>query len=272
MMNEKPRIYIVSGGAGTSAEQVVNTVLAQFPDSRLPVVTISNVRYPSQLENAIQQAQTCGGLIVHTLVDSHLRAEMTRQAAAAGVPAIDLMAGLIEQISQLTGQSPLEQPGLYRKLNKPYYDRVAAIEYAMAHDDGKNPGEWSQADVLLLGVSRSGKTPLSLYLSVLGWKAANLPLVPQINLPDELEQMDRSRVIGLKIEAGQLLLHRRQRQRHLGAPGLTDYTNPERVADELDYAYKIYQRLGCKVLDVTDKPIESSADEVIRIVSRLGVI
>lgn len=272
MMNEKPKITIVSGGAGASAEQVVNTVLAQFPASRLPVVTFSNVRYPSQLENAVQQAQACGGIIVHTLVDSQLRAEMTQRAAEAGVPAIDLMGGLIEQITQLSGQAPLEQPGFYRKLNKPYYDRVAAMEYAMAHDDGKNPAEWRQADVLLLGVSRSGKTPLSLYLSVLGWKAANLPLVPQISLPDELEQMDRSRVIGLKIDAGQLLLHRQQRQRHLGAPGPTDYTHPGRVADELEYANKIYQRLGCTVLDVTDKPIESSADDVIRIVARLGVI
>jgi hypothetical protein len=185
-------------------------------------------------------------------------------AASLKIPAIDLMGDLIAKIVQMTGEKPLEQPGLYRKLNKTYYDRVAAIEFTMKHDDGKDPSGWVNADLLLLGVSRSGKTPLSLYLSMLGWKIANLPLVPGLILPAELEQMDRQHVVGLKIEAGLLLLHRQERQRHLGVPGLSDYTSPAKVESELDFAQEVFQRLGCMVIDVTDKPIESSAEELIR--------
>jgi [pyruvate, water dikinase]-phosphate phosphotransferase / [pyruvate, water dikinase] kinase len=268
----KPTLFIVSGGVGASAEQVVHTVLAQFANETpgaplMEVVTLPNLRYPAQLAEAVERARACGGIIVHTLVDSDLRRQVVEMAATAGVPAVDLMGDLIGHISRISGQPPLGQPGLYRRLNRAYYDRVGAMEYAMAHDDGKQPEGWSQADVLLLGVSRSGKTPLSLYLSVLGWKAANQPLVPGLELPTELDLVDPQRIIGLRIDAGQLLLHRQQRQKRLGAPGPSRYTQPEELVSELDYANQVYRRLGCSVLDVTDKPIETSADEVIRLLT-----
>ena len=266
--SDQQTIFIVSGGVGASAEQVVHTVLAQFPPDVVRVVTLPNVRYVGQLKDAILRAQTHHGLIVYTLVDSTLHAEMEQLAAEAGVPIVDLMGELMDHIQQLTGQKPLQQPGLYRQLNKTYYDRVAAIEFTMAHDDGKDPTGWFQADLLLLGVSRSGKTPLSLYLSMLGWKIANMPLVPGLILPEELKRVEQQRRIGIKIDAGQLLLHRQERQRNLGAPGITDYTNPAKVEAELAYAQEVYLRLGCTVLDVTDKPIESSADELIRLMTK----
>jgi len=253
---------------GASAEQVVHTVLAQFPPDIVSVITLPNVRYIEQLQEAVLYAQANQGLIVYTLVDSTLHMEMERLLEEAGIPAVDLMGELMDSIQHLTGQMPFQQPGLYRQLNKPYYDRVAAIEFTMAHDDGKDPAGWNKADLLLLGVSRCGKTPLSLYLSMLGWKMANMPLVPGLTLPNELGQVDRQRTIGIKIDAGLLLLHRQERQRHLGAPGMSDYTNPEKVEAELTYAQEVYLSLGCTVLDVTDKPIESSADELIRLMTK----
>jgi regulator of PEP synthase PpsR (kinase-PPPase family) len=260
-------ILIVSGGAGTSGEQLVNTVLAQFPEANVRVVIIPHVRSEEQLTEVLQRAKSSQAILVHTLVNADLRRQLVELAEDQGVTAIDLMGSLMDELTQVLGQAPLGQPGLYRQLHQPYFDRVAAIDYSMAHDDGKNPQTWHEAEVLLAGVSRAGKTPLSLYLAVLGWKVANVPIVPGLELAPELYRLDPQRVIGLTIEPGQLLQHRQQRQRQLGVPGLSDYTNPRKIFAELEFAEEIFHRGGFSVIDVTDKPIESSADEVIRLVS-----
>ena len=260
-------ILIVSGGAGASGEQVVHTVLAQFPHSRVQVAKIPNIRFVEQVDEVISRAQASGATVVHTLVDENLRAYLLQQAAAQKVIAIDLMGTLIDRLEDMLEQKPAGQPGLYRQLNKAYFDRVAAIEYTMAHDDGKSPDTWNQAEIVLAGVSRAGKTPLSLYLSVLGWKVANVPLVPGLELARQFSELDPQRVFGLQVEAGQLLAFRQQRQQRLGVSGPSDYVDPEKVLEELDYAKKIFKRGGFTVIDVTDKPIESCADEVIRLMN-----
>lgn len=261
-------ILIVSGGSGASGEQLAHTVLAQFPGSRVQVVTIPNLRFENHIDDVIERAQASGATVIYTLVDAMLRHYLTAQAQIRGVAAIDVMGALIERLEQVLGRPPAGQPGLYRQLNKAYFDRVAAIEYTMAHDDGKNPDGWAQAEIVLAGVSRAGKTPLSLYLSVLGWKVANVPLVPGLALAPQLFQLDPQRVFGLKVDAGQLLAHRQQRQQRLGVSGPSDYVQPEIVLEELEYAMQIFKRGGFKMIDVTDKPIESCADEVIRLMTR----
>lgn len=263
-----PPIFIVSGGAGASGEQLVHTVLAQFPEVRMKVVTLGNVRFTEQVEAAVEQAAAANGLIVHTLVDSALRDQLLQAAARRGLTAVDLMGPLITFVSQVTGQLPLGQPGRYRLLHQDYFRRVSAIEYSMAHDDGQDAQAWNSADIVLAGVSRSGKTPLSMYLSVLGWKAANTPLVPGIDPPPQLFEIPPHRVIGLDIEPGQLVAYRRQRQARLGAPGPSAYTDPRSVYEEVEYARQLFRRGGFSSIDVTDKPIESSADEVIRLITR----
>ncbi len=258
-------IYILSGGAGVSGEQMVQTVLAQFPGQQVRVLLRPHLRELSQIISIVDEARQNEGTIVHTLVDSHLRQGLIETANQYEVCAIDLMGPLINRLSDIFQQSPLEQPGLYRKLNREYYERVAAIDFAMSHDDGKNPQDWASSDMLLLGVSRSGKTPTSLYLAVLGWKTANYPLVPGIEPPKELFCLDPKRVIGLHINAGQLLLHRQQRQKNLGTVGISAYSNPQIVQEEVDSACDFYRSHHIPVVDVTDKPIESCADEIIRL-------
>jgi [pyruvate, water dikinase]-phosphate phosphotransferase / [pyruvate, water dikinase] kinase len=266
-MPDAHTIFIVSGGAGASGEQLVNTILAQFPDSFVQVVIISNVRFESQIKEAVERAGAINATLVHTLVDEELRDCLTNLAAQRGVEAYDLMGPLLVHLMTVLGQAPAGQPGLYRKLNQAYFDRVGAIEYTLAHDDGQKPETWPQAEIVLTGVSRSGKTPLSLYLSVLGWRVANIPLVIGLALPDEFFRLDRHRVIGLKIEAGQLLAFRRQRQQRLGVSGISDYTDPDKLFEELEYADKIFRRCGFRIVDVTDKPIETCADEIVRLMS-----
>ncbi|NLG71598.1 MAG: kinase/pyrophosphorylase [Chloroflexi bacterium] len=267
--NGPPPIYIVSGGAGASGEQLVHTVLAQFPENHVPVNTVSSVRYRAQLEDVVEQARQSGGAIVHTLVDGSLRRELVELAREKDVPAFDLVDPLLNWLTEKLGREPLGQPGLYRRLRQDYYERVAAIEYTLAHDDGKNPAGWHQAQIVLTGVSRTGKTPLSIYLSVLGWKVANVPLVPGLPPPAELFELDPRRVIGLTIEPGQLIHHRRQRQRRLGTGENSSYVDADAVYEELRAAKRIMRQAGFSLIDVTDKPIESSAEEVIRLITKV---
>ena len=262
----KGPIYIISGGAGASGDQVVQTVLAQFPEVEAQIERHPNVRDLDQIRRIVEDARRTDGTIVHTLVDSKLRRGLIELAVEFDVTAIDLMGPLIDRLAEVFGQPPAEHPGLYRQLNKTYFERVAAIDFAMAYDDGKNPQGWKTADILLLGVSRSGKTPICLYLSVLGIKAANYPLVPGVEPPHELFEQDPARVIGLHIEAGQLLLHRQLRQKRMGTMGLGDYVNPSSIADEVTEAQAFYRRYRFSILDVTDKTIEACADEIIRLI------
>jgi regulator of PEP synthase PpsR (kinase-PPPase family) len=268
MSEQSPPIYVVSGGTGASAEQVVYTVLAQFQGSHVPVITIAHVHHEAQVEDVVAQAASSGGTIVHTLVDARLRRMLAERAEAQDVVAIDLMGPLLEYLSTVLGKEPLEHPGLYRRLNQPYFDRVAAIDYAIAHDDGKRPEEWSEAEMVLVGVSRVGKTPLSVYLSVLGWKVANVPLIPEMDPPAALLDLDLRRVIGLLMDPLRLVSHRRERQRRLAAPGLEAYADLGADTEEMEAARRLFRRAGITTIDVTDKPIESSAHDVIELITR----
>lgn len=270
-------IIVASGGVGTSGEQLVNTVLAQFPGRDVRLVIIPQIRDERQLDEAIETASQEAATLVHTMADAELRRKLIERCAQRGITAVDLMGPLLESLETTLGCRALGQPGLYRLLKREYFERVAAIEYTMSHDDGLNPQTWSQADLLLIGVSRVGKTPLSLYLSVQGWKAANYPLVPGLKIPAALEQHDPGRVIGLTIQPGQLIALRQDRQRRIGPIGLGRYTDPQTIYEEIEFGIEFFRRHGFTTVDVTDKPIESSADEVTRIitsrypqVSRLG--
>jgi regulator of PEP synthase PpsR (kinase-PPPase family) len=263
-----PFIYIVSGGTGASGEQVVHTVLAQFPESSVPVTTAAHIRRAEQAKEIAAQAAANNGTIVHTVVEDDLRRALVQYADEYGVVAIDLMGPLLDRLSTLLQQDPLGQPGLYRRLNQAYFERVAAIDYAMAHDDGLNAEGWPEAEIVLVGVSRVGKTPLSMYLAVLGWKVANLPLVPSIDPPPSLYELDSRCVIGLTIDPTRLVFHREQRRRRLGAPGLEAYTDPKAVFEEIERARQLCRRGGFTTIDVTDKPIEASANQVIDVITR----
>lgn len=265
---ELPPLYIVSGGAGASGKLVVDTVLVQFPDCHAPVITAAHVRSPEQVEQVVAQAQANGGAIVHTMVDTRLGGQLSRLAQERGVKTIDLMGPLIEHLAEQLEQAPQQQPGLYRKLHRDYFERVGAIEFSIDHDDGKKPEDWPQADMVLVGISRVGKTPLSMYLAVQGWKVANMPLVRGLSLPETLFQLDPGRVIGLTVEPGQLVIHREKRQRTLGAPGPSAYSDPLKIYEEVEAAEKFYKKRGFAIINITDKPIEATADEIIRLINR----
>ena len=268
-ISNRPPIFIVSGGVGASGEQLVRTALAQFKGVGVPVVIVPRVHDAAQVEKAVTRAAESGGTIVHTLVDEEMRQTLIRLAREQNVPAIDAIGRLLSHLTEVLDQEPIGQPGLYRQLRQAYFDRVEAIEFTMAHDDGKNVQGWPQAEIVLVGVSRVGKTPLSMYLAVRGWKVANVPLVPDISPPPKLFELDRRRIVGLTIDPGQLIEHRQQRQQNLGVSGHgSDYIDPTGLYEEVDAARKPYRRNGFAIVNITDKPIEESADEVIALVTR----
>ncbi len=171
-------LFVVSGGTGTSGELIARTVLAQFPHSHPPVVVIPHIHEIEQVEATVRQAAQQHGTVVHTLVQPGLRSKLVECAGAEGVVAIDLVGALLQHLTSELNEPPVGQPGLYRRLYQSYFQRVEAIEFTVNHDDGKRVADLSQADIILLGVSRVGKTPLSMYLSMEGWKVANVPVVP----------------------------------------------------------------------------------------------
>jgi len=261
-------IYVVSCGEGITGEQLVESALVQFPQNEVTVIKVSHMRNEDQIEKVVDNASTAGGMIVHTLIDPVLRRTLNELGRQRGVVTIDLMGPILSSLTDSIGQKPICQPGLYRQIHQVDLDQVAAIEFSIAHDDGMNPHTLSQAEIVLVGVSRAGKTPLSMYLAVLGWKVANVPLVMGIPLPEELFQIDRSRVIALNINTDQLLAHRQMRQRRMGNLGNSSYNCRNKIYEEVEYARKLFRQKGFHRIEVTNKPIETSADEIIELITR----
>lgn len=261
-----PPLFIVSGGYGASGSQLAQTALAQFSGANIPVIVVPHVKHRSQLERAVAQAASSHGTILHTLVDATQRAALVEIALQRNVVTIDLIGTVLSRLTTVIGSEPVGQPGLYRQLKEDYFKRVEAIEFTVAHDDGKRVEELPQADIVLIGPSRVGKTPLSMYLSVSGRKVANLPLTSALPPPYQLFEADRRRVVALTIDPAQLLTHRKRRQRSLGATRGSGYAELESIQRELEHADLISRQGGFPVLNVTDRPIEETAETVISLI------
>lgn len=265
-----PPLFVVSSSMATLGEQVARTVLPQFRGVHVPVKIFRRVQQESQVEEIIIEARSAGATIIHTIANPDLRSVLVNRAAEREVVAIDIVGPLIERLTDVLGIEPVGKPGLYRELHESYFQRIEAIEYTLKHDDGMNARGWPEAEIVLVGVSRIGKTPLSLYLSMLGWKVANIPLVPGIPPRPELFELDRRRVIGLNIDPAQLHHYREHRQRRLGVLGRSDYHELEKLYEETEAARHIFRRGGFRVIDVSNKPIETTAGQVIdRITSQI---
>lgn len=262
-------VFVISGGVGSSGEQLVRTVLAQFPNSEVSIRVFPKVYTKKHVRQILDDALKTGAIVAHTFVDPVLRDVVQKYSHKVNVIAVDLVGPLLLNLTNKLDQEPLGKPGMYRQLYKTYFDRIDAMDYTLAHDDGKNARGWKEAEIILLGASRVGKTPISLYLSILGWKAANVPLIAGVPPNDDLFEMDQRRLIGLTIAPGDLIEHRKHRQRLLGVLNIgADYIDPIKVYEELEDIEKFFRRNRIPVVNVTGKPIETSADEAIQLVRR----
>lgn len=261
--NKPPSIFIITGGNGITGNFIVQAVLAQFPRNKIPVILKTDIINTLKLEKAVNDAINAEGIIVHTLVNQVLRNHLTSICKEKNLKTIDLMGGLIDCLSEVLNEEPLNQPGLFRKSHSEYFDRLESIDFAINNDDGLNIENIKYSDIVLTGVSRTGKTPLSVYLAMLGWKVSNVPIVKGFEPPRELFEVDHRRVFGLTIHINQLLSHRKKRMAEYEIKSETDYYNPRVIRKELDYALSVFRKGRFTVIDVSNKPIESCANEIL---------
>ena len=266
--NDFQMIYIASCGEGINAFNLVESTLVQFPDSDISVVKVAHIRSESQVDELIDKVKDIESLIIHTIVNSDLRQYLTRKGIKNHIVTIDLMGPILSKIQAFLNKAPLEKPGLYREIHQIDLKQVSAIDFALAHDDGLNPDTLKDSEIVLLGLSRAGKTPLSMYMAVLGWKVANIPYVPGVPMPGTLDTVDRRRVIALNINVEQLSSHRKMRQESLGTTDIYSYVSKQDIEDEIQNAQKYYITRGFSMINVSNKPIETSAEEIIEMITR----
>ena len=257
------RVVIVSDATGRTAEMVVRAALVQFQGADVQLHVQPHVRTAVGVRAAAEEASKLQGLIVHTLVSPELRNLMLTEGRARGVPTIDLLGPLLLRLEDLLRLQPLAKPGLFREMDQEYRRRFEVVEFAVKHDDGQDPRGLQQADVVLVGVSRTSKTPLSMFLAGRGLRVANVPIVHNLPLPEELARLDPRRVVGLTIKAERLLELRRTRLHQMKTPPKFPYADPRQIWGELDYAHAQFNRAGWPVVDVTDKSIEEAAAEIL---------
>lgn len=257
-----PTVYVVSDSAGETGESVVKAAAVQFSPLRVDIRLVPFVSDKSGIDKVIRAAAVENAVVVFTLVIPELRDYLIEQAAASGVMHIDLLGPIMGLLEQSLQQEAKHEPGLIHQLNADYFRKVEAVEFAVKYDDGRDPGGLLKADIVLLGVSRTSKTPLSMYLAHKKYKVANVPLVPEIKAPQELFTVPRRKIIGLSIDPDKLNVIRKERLRTLGLASNASYANPERIRMELEYAGRIFDTLGCKVIDVSNKAVEETASMI----------
>ncbi|TAJ11882.1 kinase/pyrophosphorylase [Marinilabiliaceae bacterium JC017] len=261
--NKKTPIYVVSGGKGLAGHTMVNSLLIQYPQNKLPIIVMANVQNQEKIEEVVLKAKYNNGLVTHTMVNTNLRNALIETCRRHGVREIDFMGSLAHFLENELGLKSINVPGLYRRINAQYFDRIEAIEYTMNHDDGLNPEKLLNSEIILTGVSRSGKTPLSVYMSMFGWKVANIPLIKGIMPPKELFEVDPLRVFGLGINLNQLISQRQKRLVQMKNTDNKTYVDPIEVRDEIRFANLIFDKGGFTRINVTNKPIETTANEII---------
>ena len=260
-------IHIASGGRCLTGHSMVQSLLAQYPDNNISVELKPDITTTEQAKEVVSEAKADNAVIVHTMVCANIRRIIIDECKKQNVIEYDYMGPLANYIEQKIGLTPINEPGLYRKSNEQYFERIDAIEYTLGADDGVNPQRLFDADIILTGVSRVGKTPLSIYMSMLGWRVANVPLVLGIDPPHQLLEVDPLRVFGLHISPVQLIAHRMKRLININNISNTSYVDRRMINDEIRYADRIFKNGGFTVISTTNKPIETSSNEIIEMIT-----
>jgi len=267
-MSDRPVVFVVSDSVGETADLVTRAAISQFGGSAIEVRRFPMIDDPEAIKEVVDAARHQPTLIVYTIIVPRVRDVMKRLTEEYGLPAVDIMGPMLSGLEQVLGTAPRLEPGLVHRLDEDYFRRVEAVEFAVKYDDGKDPRGFLRADVVLLGVSRSSKTPVSMYLAHRRLKVANLPLVPEVTVPKELFQVPIHKVIGLRVSPEKLHQIREERVKTIGLRSDANYSSLERILMELDYCEDVFKKVGCPVVDVTNKAVEETAVRVLEIINR----
>lgn len=265
-MSSERVVYVLSDSVGETAELVVKAGLSQFNGQEYKIFRVPYVDDQVTIDETLQIAKENDGMIGFTLVNPILRKYLNEQAKKMNVEAIDIMGPMINAMERVFNKEPRLEAGLVHKLDEDYFKRVEAIEFAVKYDDGRDPRGIARADIILVGVSRTSKTPLSQYLAHKRLKVANVPIVPEVDPPEELFEVDPKKCIGLRISPDKLNEIRKERLKALGLGNQATYATLDRIHQELDYFNKIVDRIGCKVIDVSNKAVEETANVILQMI------
>ncbi len=259
-------LHLVSDSTGETIENIAKAALAQFDDVAVRRHFWPMVRSPAHLDRIMPEIAAHSGLVLFSLVNPELRAKLERQCLQLGLTAVPAFDPVVAALSAALGQEAKARPGRQHSMDAAYFARVEAIHYTMAHDDGLLHEEWEDADIVLAGVSRSSKTPTSIYLANRGYRTANIPIVPASPPPAALFALKHPLVVGLTTSADRLVAVRRNRLTVLGDHGATDYAEADAVKRELNYARRLFADQDWPVIDVTRRSIEETAAAIIQLV------
>ncbi|WP_405101146.1 pyruvate, water dikinase regulatory protein [Oceanobacillus sp. FSL H7-0719] len=263
-MSTQPNVYILSDSVGETAELVVKAGLSQFNNGEYKIHRVPYVEDKETIDEYLQIIKANNAMIGFTLVEPELRSYLNDQAEKMGIEAIDIMGPTIKSMERFFRTEPRLEPGLVHKLDEDYFKRVEAIEFAVKYDDGRDPRGISRADIILVGVSRTSKTPLSQYLANKRIKVANVPIVPEVDPPEELFEVNPEKCIGLRISPDKLNEIRKERLKALGLGNQATYATLNRINQELEYFNSIVDKIGCEVIDVSNKAVEETANLILQ--------
>jgi regulator of PEP synthase PpsR (kinase-PPPase family) len=267
MPNTRLHLHLVSDSTGETLESIAKAGLARFEGVEAVKHFWPMVRSEGHLDRVMQEVGKRPGLVLYTLVDGRVRERLEHCARMMGLPAVSALDPVIEGFSRVLGQAAVTRPGRQHTMDAAYFARVEAIQYTIAHDDGQHSDEWEEADIVLAGVSRSSKTPTSIYLANRGYKTANIPIVPESPPPANLFTLVRPLVVGLSTSPDRLLAVRRNRIIAMGS-GESDYVDPDAISKELAYARRMFADNDWPVIDVTRRSIEETAAAIINLVQK----
>ena len=266
-MNNTYQIYLISDSTGETLERIFLALKAQFKNIDYKIHSYSFTRTENQILRILEEAQTNNNsIILYTIVDNNLAKYLANTSGDKKIPCFGVLGNLILNFSKILNQKASHEPSGQHILNEEYYDRIEAIQFTMNHDDGNLLNEIDKSDIILVGVSRTSKTPTSIYLANKGFKTSNIPLVNENSLPDKLKKNPQfTCVVGLSTEPERLADLRKNRMNSLKENDGSKYTNIEDIRDEVLKAKKTFQKYKWPVIDVTRKSVEETAASIIKI-------
>jgi [pyruvate, water dikinase]-phosphate phosphotransferase / [pyruvate, water dikinase] kinase len=265
-MSQRFHLHLLSDSTGETLENIAKAALAQFDGAENVVKHFwPMVRSESHLQRILVDVAANPGLVLFTLVNRDTRQKLENHCRILGLPAVAALDAVSDAMSNMLGQQAQARPGRQHAMDDAYFARVDAIQFTIAHDDGINSQNWEEADIVLAGVSRTSKTPTSIYLANRGYKTANIPIVPEAPPPPVLFTLRRPMVIGLVTSAERLIQVRRNRLLSLNQSPDTDYVDEDKVKAEVAHARRMFADNGWPVLDVTRRSIEETAAAIINL-------
>lgn len=259
-------VFAVSDATGGLAQSLAVAAVRQFPGVNTKIVRRSKIQTQEQIEAVVKEVKDKKGVIVFTMVSQIVRRMLLDETKKQDVVVMDVMGPVLDMFSHYFHTLPSDEPGLQYKVTQDYFKRTEAVEFTVRHDDGLEMDSINDADIVLLGVSRTSKTPLSIYLAFQGFRCANIPIVPGIPISNKIRQVDRKKMIGLVVSPDKLATVRSSRLKKMGRPETEDYAQKEHIEDELRHARELFRELGhIPVIDVSGKAIEEVASELLHI-------